>query len=102
MATYTFPLKAIPVRDFIRKHVPRPKELPSSIRRDNTALGFDLCCPVGLLPDAPSAAPASDFCRRMAIRQVCDEDGLRTFMNTWDAFTEPQKAVDAVWGDNEC
>ena len=98
---YQFPPEAMPVVEYIRKHVPRPKELPvlrAYEKTHGTALRFPrwdwYTCPMGLLPNAIEALPECSE----------DLDGFNTdqieaFYETWDSFTNPIAAVNAVWGE---
>lgn len=101
------PEAAIPMRDFIRKMVPKPEELPESKKTEYgvRALRWQskrwyglACCPMGLLSSAKNPSPA-DNTQFTGI----DEDWLTElcvidFGHWWDSHTDPKEAVEAVWG----
>lgn len=90
-----FPAAARPVRDRIRKLVPRPPVLPEfSIYAlmwfDSEAwpeIPFDECCPQGLLPGATEGTPATEL-----------DPAETAFADWWDYCTQAQAAVNTVWG----
>lgn len=92
------PKAALPVVEIIRRDVPRPEELPT-LGFENVVLRWrnkKTKCPMGL-PDASTAvAPAvgTSFAGG-----VCTDTAVKAFGVWWDQQTDPQAAVDAVWGE---
>lgn len=113
------PKAALPVVEIIRRDVPRPRALPE-------ALGFGdplrwrkpitkrwaartwghielratprrqmSCCPMGL--HKLSKYPTPNKLEELPIEGITDKE-IRDFYQFWDAQTDPQEAVDAVWG----
>lgn len=117
MNNQPIPELAYPVRDEIRRLVPRPKEFPSCIYpRGATLIGFlrfhgpadntyskyfindDIitCCPMGMLPYAfhPNPTRLEHFGE-----WPFDDKQIRSFFQWWDSQEDPQFAVDQVWGE---
>ena len=101
--TYTFPPEAMPVVEYIRKHVPRPKELPRHDVADKNGgvigcLRFKFgSCPLGLCPGATELAPVNSGQAGMMIDGVISLQQIRSFYETWDSFTDPVAAMNALW-----
>ena len=103
MLTREIPPEAMPVVEILRRDVPRPEELPgdkwpslswpSPYWRRCSRLG--VCCPMGLHPKSLFNAPndASVF----ADGETTD-DAVDSFGKWWDEQTDPQAAVDSIWG----
>ena len=90
------PKAAMPVVEIIRRDVPRPEELPIGNTIDAGLRWEDAGkCPMGLHPKSRSFAPwyHEDFADG-----ICSDDAVQQFAGYWDKLTDPQAAVDAVWG----
>ena len=77
-----FPEAAEPVRQKIRELVERPKELPEQAHEGKLRWQGD--CPYLLLPKEGHEALG---------------ESPRPFWRWWDSCTDPQEAVDTVWGE---
>ena len=99
--TYRIPRAAMPVVDLIRATVPRPRTLPVLVgdgakgvwlrwrrRRGEYCLMGLLPCALSRMPILLSQLPGSGLTPKAFLA------GLRM----WDRWTDPQAAVDAVWG----
>lgn len=88
----------------IRAKVKRPKRLPIyniiSYRRLDGVLRFNrkkgTCCPMGLLPEAQRLPTFIEHFKT----PPGTNDEIYSFWAWWDFQTNPQQAVDAVWGKN--
>ena len=101
-----FPKEAEAVRKYIRDNVRRPKTLPILI--DN-GMGNDFLrwknaeyrCPLGLCPGALNGTPIScggaGMPSKMWNKEMSYAVGM--FIHFWDLQTDPQYAVDTVWGE---
>ena len=98
-----FPKEAEAVRGYIRDNVGRPKRLPKLIKniifsshlRWRNRRGY--CCPLGLIKTATTGAPlgGSSFSKPLPLTGK----SIERFIFWWDTQTDPQYAVDTVWGD---
>jgi hypothetical protein len=99
--TRPIPDAAVPVLELLRRDVPRPDpgNLNGTVLRwfmfTRTGMG-QYCDPLGLHPNAvcgtpriPDALPGVPVLRR---------EMMQAFADWWDEQTDPQAAVDAVWG----
>lgn len=101
------PKSAMPVAEYIRENVPRPKELPAKHWPDGAfcfiqyhKVEFAVTggkCPMGLLPEAKEPWPCEpkDFHPRPI---GFTKRAVSSFGRWWDSQTDPQDAVDAIWG----
>ena len=97
------PAEAMPVVEILRRDVPKPHGLPSSRLDSGQQMHWEGCkCPMGLHPLAESYTPTTpeqslgfiDMDERFRLGEPVD-----SFLEWWDAQTDPQAAVDAVWGE---
>ncbi len=104
------PNAAMPVVEVIRRDVPRPKDLPAfrghqtlrwrkAVRKrwkKTSYLGLNTSyCPMGLHRKAGNSAPTS---RSGFLVDKLTTKEIIAFAVWWDYQTNPQEAVDAVWG----
>ncbi len=92
-----FPKEAEPVRRYIRDNVKRPKDLPVPDWADNTKLRWSEKCPLGLCPLATHDYPFK--IGQFSSIPPFTEKQMEQFINFWDSATDPQYAVDQVWGE---
>lgn len=95
------PEEAIPVRDWVRREVPRPKELPHQLAYGGLygSLRWEkVTCPLGLLPCAPRKQPHRDHFKGMDLPAGITLDGIEAFTSWWDLLSDPEEAVREVWG----
>lgn len=96
--------EAEPVRDYIRKHVKRPAELPvlvdlGKVLRWVSERNHDRFeCPLGLLPNQKYGAPASYQVVGHPYNELSHE-ALSEFIRFWDDQTDAKYAVNQVWGE---
>jgi hypothetical protein len=98
------PLSARPLARLIRKHVPRPDNLPKptgytsiNLRWNGSYRGNDCnTCPGGLLPGAVDPEPevASDL---GPLGKHISQEQLVNFVLWWDCECDSEDAVDALW-----
>lgn len=112
--TKRIPKAAKPIVEKIRELVPRPTNLPSltTTNTDDPVLRWtwprrpsNQCCPLGLLPNALVGVPVGPQGtglwpgHDMDWEEWRDKDSsVSAFIGWWDAQTDPQAAVNAVWG----
>ena len=102
--TRPIPLEARPVLKVIRNSSERPAALPGP--GDEVAMrwiiGRDYYCPMGLCACAMRGDPVVmlDFIGNDKFGKYPDlsDDAVYEFSDWWDEQTDPQAAVDAVWG----
>ncbi len=103
--TKPIPKGAMPVVEILRCDVPRPKELPTTIREakqlrwlvKHHSTGFLGCCPMGLHPQSTMRVPTM----RLQFRVLgATKRAIRSFFCWWDTQTDAQAATDAVWPNN--
>ena len=98
--TRPIPEAARPVVKILRRDVQRPRELPI-VCRNMTHLRWPhraMSCPMGLHPKSSCSSPelTEDFAYHRT-----PQEGVEEFANWWDAQTDPQAAMDAVWPREE-
>lgn len=94
-----FPKEAEAVRKYIRDNVGRPIALPI-FRKDIQCLRwgkFLRRCPLGLLPNAHGEVP--DYIGAFSTPVPFTQNQMEIFYEWFDKLTDPQYAVDTVWGD---
>lgn len=95
------PKAAQVIAKVIRAKVKRPKRLPQ-YHTYNNALRFNMkrgqCCPMGLLPGAKRTTPAFVYSFN---KSPGTQEQIELFWRWWDSQTNPQQAVDAVWGKDK-
>ena len=99
--TSPIPDAARPIVEAIRAGVDRPEPsdfVPWSRVEDGTELRIGSVCPMGMLPSSMKDAPASryDF-DKFPFLSVAVE----AFFGWWDAQTDAEAAVQAVWGKED-
>lgn len=92
------PKAAMPAVKEIRKRIPRPNNLPSEppgyhVLRWTHPISHKFCCPLGLHPENVDRPTAVSITGKPGLSEACG-----AFWHWWDAQTDPQAAVDAVWG----
>lgn len=91
------------INKVIREQVPRPKRLPRATECDGTRLRFYttpagyILCPMGLLPEAKSPCPTG--LHNFGKPPGSEYQIIQSWV-WWDSLTDPQAAVDAVWGES--
>lgn len=92
------PKQAEVIAKAIREQVPRPNELPMFylVSDAKLKLRFNHKCPMGFLQNAKHVVPSSanDF-----IVPPGNDEEIIAFATWWDSQTDPQAAVNAVWGE---
>jgi len=100
------PKEAMKVVEIIRRESKKPEELPrmvlcgssphDSLRFDKDISGFTYpACPMGLCNNSLNPIPSSRF--SFGYEEASNQE-VRSFWKWWDAQTNAQEAVDAVWG----
>lgn len=92
------PKVAYKARDYVMANVKRPTALPRLVEYDQTT-NFGLrwdggqhgVDPLGLCPESPRYLPVEAF-------DTLSNDDVTDFISWWDSQTDPQDAVDQVWG----
>lgn len=100
----TIPKEAWPVVEEIRRHVPRPEELPTPRMEEYNIPdpclvwehdGKDAKCPMGLLSyalvDRPNSALDFD------VECSFNDEQIRKFWTWWDTQKDAKEAVAEVW-----
>lgn len=103
--TRPIPKEAEDIAAMIRAEVPRPKSLPESALAGPSMASlrwphpmFALCCPMGFLPAAENGEPSDYGCFAEGAFETEANEAIWSFGQWWDEQTDPQAAVDAVWG----
>ena len=90
-----FPKEAEAVRKYIRDNVKRPKALPIGFCGRDFRWGNK--CPLGMCPQAIDDTPTS-ICEFTEMVPFSQKE-MRYFFRWFDGLTDPQYAVDTVWGE---
>ncbi len=99
MLTRPIPQDAMPVVTILRRDVERPKDLPEALGLNGRGLRWvddSETCPMGFHDQSTFWLP--DDCTEFA-GGICSNDSVGEFSDWWDMQTDPQAAVNAVWGE---